>query len=176
MTNLESVKKILKILNQNNISYFISGGYAVEVLREIITRKHKDLDIYVFEENIPKLLDLFKKEDYNCFKKLNKYEIRKERLIVDILPLKKIYDKRVIIGNSGDTYYPAIIFNKIEQYYLENTLFRLVPNEILVFEGKYSKYEKDREITQNLDYNKDLISQIKHIPKEKPSKIYLEKI
>lgn len=174
MTTLESLK-FLEILNQK-ISYFISGGYAAEAIRGKITRNHKDLDLYVFEEEISSLFDLVKKEGYRCFKNLNKYEIRKENLIVDILPLRKIDDKRVLIGNSGDTYYPAAIFDNIKAYHLENTICRLVPNEILVFEGKYSKYEKDKEITQNLDYNEDWISQIKHIPKEKPSSISLEEI
>jgi len=176
MTTLEAVKKFLSLINPNKINYFVSGGFALDAIRGKIMREHMDLDIYVFEEDLNDFLKKIKKEGYHCFKNLNKYEVQSKNLIVDILPIRKIGDQRVIIGNSADTYYPAKIFDLNNFYDLEDISIRLAPNELLVLEMPFSKHPNDKRDSESLNYDKKLFSQIRYVSKEKPKNIQLEEI
>lgn len=174
MTTFKAVEKFLSILKENNVCYFVSGGFANEAIRGKITRKHKDLDIYVFEENLDGLFIKIKEKGYRCFRKLNKYRIHGDDLIVDVLPVRKINDQRVIIGNLAHTSYPAEIFRLDNVFNLEGFSFRLAPNELLVFEMAFSKYPEDKKDAKKLPYNEKLLSQIKNTPKTKPKDIPLK--
>ncbi len=176
MTTFEAVKKFLSILETYNVHYFISGGFAIDAIRGNITREHRDLDIYVFEEDLNDLFKKIKKEGYHCLKNLNKYEIQGRNLIVDILPIRSIDDQRVIVGNSADTYYPAKIFNLNNFYNLKDISLRIVPNEILVLEMPFSKYPNDKRDAEKLSYDKKMFSQIRYISKVKPNSIQLKEI
>lgn len=176
MTTFEAIKKFLSILEMYNVRYFVSGGFAIDAIRGNVTREHKDLDTYVFEEDLNDFFNKIKKRSYRCFKNLNKYEVQGRNLVVDILPIRKIDDQRVIIGNSADTYYPEKIFNLNNFYNLKDISLRIAPNELLVLEMPFSKYPNDKKDAENLPYDKKLFSQIRHISKVKPNSIPLKEI
>lgn len=176
MTTFEAVKNFLSILKSYNVHYFVSGGFALDAIRGNVTREHKDLDIYVFEEDLDDFFRQIKVRGYRCFKKLNKYEVQNRDLVVDILPLREIADQRVIIGNSADTYYPKKIFNLNNLFKLKDSSLRIAPNELLALEMPFSKYPNDKKDAEFLTYDKKLFSQIKHVSKEKPKNIQLEEI
>jgi len=176
MTIFEAVKKFLSILEEYNVHYFVSGGFAIDAIRGNVTREHKDLDLYVFEEDLNDFFKKIKKEDYRCFKNLNKYEVQSKNLIVDILPIRLVNNERVIIGNSADTYYPAKIFNCDNFHDLEDISIRIAPNELLVLEVAFSEYPNDKRDAESLKFDKSLFSKIRYVAKEKPKNIDLQEI
>ena len=57
---IDTMKKVATIFNENDIKYALAGGVVSE-LRTGQIRTHKDVDFAVFEEDIPKILELFSK-------------------------------------------------------------------------------------------------------------------
>ena len=174
MIELNAAENFFNELNELNLNYFVGGGFGIDGLRGRITRPHKDIDMYLFSEDLDALLSRFKKLGYSFFKKLNKIKIISKDLEIDILPLKKEDEKRYFYGNSANSYYSKKIFSKHQIGRLNGFSFRIVANEILVYYAKYSKYSEDKNFCNNLKFDEKLISKIEHQPKKKANNLDLE--
>lgn len=51
---IETMKRVAKIFNENNIKYALSGGVVAE-LRSGVIKAHKDVDFSILERDIPKI-------------------------------------------------------------------------------------------------------------------------
>lgn len=172
---IASVKMFLGELEKSGVNYFVSGGLGLDGLRGHVSRKHKDIDVWVFAEQLPALFETLKKKGYELFRKLNKFEIQNKGLVADVLPLTKRLKQRVIYGNSADSYFPSKLFSKFRKGKIGAFKFRVVPNEVFALEMQYSGYPGDKEMAESLDIDNSLFSRIKYFPK-KAGKIELETI
>lgn len=81
------------ILESNNIRYFAVGGTAIGSIRDKgFIKWDDDLDLAVFEEDIPKLI--------KCLEN-TKYSITNNRLKYNPYPFYKIYDNSTLIVERG---------------------------------------------------------------------------
>ncbi|MCW8966727.1 MAG: hypothetical protein OQK82_08605 [Candidatus Pacearchaeota archaeon] len=176
MVELNEAEDFFNKLNELNLNYFVGGGFGIDGLRKKATRVHKDIDMYLFSEDLSELLFQLKKLGYSFFKKLNKIKVISKDLEVDIHPLKKEGEKRYFYGNSANSYYPEKIFSKHQIGELNGFSFRVVSNEILVYYSRFSKYNEDKEFCKNLKFDEKLFSRIEHQPKSKPNNLELEPI
>lgn len=62
---IETMKKVSKILNENNIRYALAGGVVAE-LRTGIVKTHKDVDFAVFEDDMQIIEELLKNNGIYC--------------------------------------------------------------------------------------------------------------
>ena len=69
MINIEEAKKFLNLLSKTNMNYFVSGGVGLDGLRKKVSREHKDIDIYLFSEDLDKFIQFVKSLGYKVFKK-----------------------------------------------------------------------------------------------------------
>lgn len=60
----EDLLKILDILDQTKIQYWLDGGWGVDVLGGKQTREHRDIDINFDTQYVDTLLEVLKKEGY----------------------------------------------------------------------------------------------------------------
>ncbi|MBI2190720.1 MAG: hypothetical protein HYU36_01890 [Planctomycetes bacterium] len=88
----DSVKKVLKALNDNHIPYAIIGGLAVA--HHAVPRLTQDVDVAIFFEDTGKVRDLFP----GCYLRgtavVEVYEIEGTR--VDVLPAKLRYQRAAV--------------------------------------------------------------------------------
>ena len=62
---VETMKKVAKIFNENNIRYALAGGVVAE-LRTGIVKTHKDVDFAVFENDMEIIEELLKNNGIYC--------------------------------------------------------------------------------------------------------------
>jgi len=176
MLDTHELKKFLCILNDASVSYFVSGGVGLDGLRGKLTREHKDLDVYMFESDLTRLFQKLKNCGYSCFRKLNKFEIQGDGIIVDILPLVNEKNTAYLKGNIADTRFPKEIFENYLEGNLDGITFQVVPGEIFALEMPYSKHPEDKKDAALVSYNKLLFKRIESIQKELPPNIVLEEV
>lgn len=89
---IESVKKVLKTLNDNNIPYAIIGGLAVA--HHAVPRLTQDIDLAVYLEDTGKVRALFPQSYLRGTVVVEVYEVEGTRL--DILPARLQYQRAVV--------------------------------------------------------------------------------
>ena len=62
---IETMKKVAKIFNENNIRYALAGGVVAE-LRTGIVKTHKDVDFAIFEDDMQIIEELLKNNNIYC--------------------------------------------------------------------------------------------------------------
>jgi len=62
---IETMKKVAKIFNENNIRYALAGGVVAE-LRTGIVKTHKDVDFAIFEKDMKIIEELLKSNGIYC--------------------------------------------------------------------------------------------------------------
>lgn len=62
---IETMKKVAKLLNENNIRYALAGGVVAE-LRTGIVKTHKDVDFAIFEDDMQIIEELLKNNRIYC--------------------------------------------------------------------------------------------------------------
>ena len=59
------VIEIVKLLEQNEITVIIDGGWGVDALLGVQTRTHEDLDVAVLHKDVPKIRKLMEARGYH---------------------------------------------------------------------------------------------------------------
>lgn len=62
---IETMKKVAKIFNENNIRYALAGGVVAE-LRSGIVKAHKDVDFAIFEDDMQIIEEVLKSNGIYC--------------------------------------------------------------------------------------------------------------
>jgi len=60
----EDAVEIIRLLEQNGIEVYVDGGWGVDALLGIQTRKHEDLDVVLPHRFVPKLRELLEARGY----------------------------------------------------------------------------------------------------------------
>ena len=93
---IDTVKRVLRALDENQIPYAVIGGLAIA--HHAVPRLTQDLDLIVLQEDTGKVRALFP----NCYQRgtavVEVYQIEGTR--VDILPAKLLY-QRAVLKNAG---------------------------------------------------------------------------
>ena len=61
---VESAAEIIRLLEQNGIEVYVDGGWGVDALLGVQTRRHEDIDIAVPHKYVPKLRKLLEDRGY----------------------------------------------------------------------------------------------------------------
>jgi lincosamide nucleotidyltransferase A/C/D/E len=64
MVTTEDVIKIFKLLETNDIKFWLSGGWGIDALLGEKTRPHKDLDVIMLLEDVHRLFDIMAQDGY----------------------------------------------------------------------------------------------------------------
>jgi predicted nucleotidyltransferase len=163
MVSFDTFKKTIGLLEKNGVKFLIFGGFALDGIRGEITREHSDIDIYVFSDDLDKLLSLFRSDDYTSYKRENMYFIEATDLKMGIVVLTHENDKIIAHGNKTLVAFPRDIFTDTCIVSLNNVSFHVAPNEALAVDSKFSTHENDRLFGTDMKYDKALFDQIEII-------------
>jgi hypothetical protein len=163
MVSFNTFKKNIELLEKNKIKYWVFGGFALDGVRGELTREHSDIDIYLFSEDLNKLLSLFNSDSYKCFKRESMHFIESDDLKIGVVLLTKENNKMIANGNKTLVKFPCGIFKNKSIAAIDNFTFQIAPNEVLAIDSKYSINNSDRTFGAGLKYDEFLFNQIKII-------------
>lgn len=64
ITTLENLMTVIELLESTEITYWLDGGWGVDILAGKQTRSHRDIDIDFDAQHMEKLLDILLKSGY----------------------------------------------------------------------------------------------------------------
>jgi lincosamide nucleotidyltransferase A/C/D/E len=62
--SVEQAKAVYDLLDQNGVRCWVMGGWGVDALLGCVTREHKDLDLLVLIEDLPRYADLVRRHGF----------------------------------------------------------------------------------------------------------------
>jgi hypothetical protein len=163
MLDFELFKKIINLLKDNKMRYWIFGGYALDGIRGKLTRGHKDIDIYLDSRDIENFIELLSSLGYDCRQRERMYFVDAADLKIGILSLKKEGNYHVADGNCTLVKYPEGVFSKDIYGTIDGFEFRVAPREALVFDYQFSPNEADRKFASGLEVDRKLFDKIKSV-------------
>jgi hypothetical protein len=144
-------------LKDLRISYFVIGGMAYDGLRGQITRKHNDIDMYVFDHTIPKLIDSI--EGYDFIRGETHHTLQRGSFQADLLPLKLQGITFYRRGSTSEIWYPAETFATFQESSIPDLRFRIAPTEVLRVTSSRARPE-DRLLVEGLPVDEGLLARI----------------
>lgn len=163
MIDFETFKKTIKLIQENNLRYWVFGGFALDGVRGKISRDHEDIDIYLHKKDIDRFVKLFALHGYDCYQRERMYFADSPELKIGVVLFTEEKDFYVSNGNCTLAKYPREMFLNNLTASIENFNFRKVPNEVLAFEYEFSIHEEDKKYAKELKTDKKLMSQIKTV-------------
>lgn len=160
----ENAAEILIKMQLAGIHSMVFGGFAADAIRQRETRKHGDLDIYVYEPDIAETVTLLEDEGFKGFNKGNLFNFERKGENISIIKLRDDKNYLVSQGNKSTTYFPIKLFEAKNIGFIDDTAVLIAPNEVLKFEMQFSDYQEDIDLVNKLKINKELYNQIRCIP------------
>lgn len=155
-TSLDEFKNVLRELDANSLRYWVFGGYALDGLRQGISRAHGDIDIYLFEDDLDRFKRLYSRDGCEFKRVGSMYFVKSASFRIGALILAKDEDSFIAYGNKTLARYPMQMFDKDIFATIQDLSFRIAPLEALVLESRFSRWEDDRGLGQDLDYDKEI--------------------
>jgi hypothetical protein len=137
MLEIPAAQRFFSDLNDLRIPYFVVAGLAYDGLEGRITREHKDIDLYVFDEHLVRLIDNI--EGYDFTPGATAHSLTGPGIDVDLLPLKDIGGARYRRGSKADIWYPAAAFKNGQPSKIPDLRFTIARNEVLLAMATYGK-------------------------------------
>ncbi len=163
MVSFSTFQDTIELFRKNEIRFWVFGGFALDGIRGKITREHSDIDIYLVSDDLDKVLVLFQSDDYSCYKREVMYFIESADLKIGIIVLTEEDDKIIAHGNKTLVKFPKDIFLHDNTVSLNNMSFRIVPNEAIALDSKFSTHASDKSFGTKLKYDSALFRQIEII-------------
>ncbi len=143
----EEFKKVIGNLEQNNLTYFIFGGFAIDALLNEKS-KHDDLDLIIIKEDLMKLTKILKKMGYASKKlgRLAKFtkKTEKQKYQIGVLFIKELKNFYKIKGNRSEEIISKEAFTKPNYLKLKSTKFRVMPFEWFSLYQKIDHYNQNK--------------------------------
>ena len=162
MITLDTFRKTIDLLKENDLQYWVFGGFALDGLRGRLTREHSDIDIYLNEKDLAALTDSFG-PGYKVYKRENMYFVESTELKLGIVLLTAEGDQIIVHGNKTLAKYPKELFARDNFANIDDVRFRIAPNEALVLESQFSKHESDKVFAKQIHCNKQLYDRIETV-------------
>lgn len=176
---LESVKKVIKGLQQANIGFFVYGGWALEGIRGQQTRTHDDLDVCIWDKDWLKVREHFKDQGYHLEFSAYRQEIthRFSDVHVDMLRMRRAtrgvtHERRYWApvpriarqGEKGITFYPEEAFKEKRVGGLDGLVFPILSHEALQYDANHYDHAADVKFAQDLTVDPEVMRQIFAVP------------
>lgn len=156
------LKEVIDICETNKIQYCVVGGFAVDAKKGFLSRKHRDVDICIHQNNMKRSLKIFYKNNFKITKEGLKYVFYKSNIKIDIFelfPNGEFYERRREWFNAK---YPKEMFDNFQMLKLEELEFKIPSNEGLRYYGSKTTHSEDTQFTNSLPYNEDIFSKIEY--------------
>ena len=158
----EILKEAIDICEINKIQYWVVGGYAIDAKKGFLSRKHGDIDLCIYQNDMEKSLKIFYENNFKITREGLKYVFYKSDIKIDIFELFSngdFYERRREWFNAK---YPKEMFDNILIFELEKLKLRIPSNEGLRYYGSKTTHSEDTTFTNNLPYDKDIFSKIEY--------------
>ncbi|MFH1751837.1 MAG: hypothetical protein ABH821_02770 [archaeon] len=166
-TSFNDLKEFVSILKQQNLPYFVFGGFAIEGKRGKIVREHGDIDICCLEKDFEEIKILLENLGYTFFENVNDLKkFMQGTASIDLCLLKKEIEEFSCNLRFVNVKFPSSWFFNSDKVVIENFEFNVACNEIIKKDGLNSKYKEDIDFVKTLpvDNNKMLLYKVKKLP------------
>ncbi len=156
------LKEAIVICENNNIKYWVIGGFAVDAKIGHLSREHGDIDFCIHQDSINNCLKWFFKHGFRATKEGLKYVFYKADIKIDIFELfinGDYYERR---REWFTAKYPKEIFDNFQILELNGLKLRAPSNEGLRYYGSKTIHQEDAVFTSNLPYNQNIFSKIEY--------------
>jgi hypothetical protein len=162
---IEALEEVAGLLETKGIDYWVTGGYAVDLAVNRITREHKNVDFLIRVEDAGKVRRIVEKEGYVVDYLGDKMVARKRGLIVNFMTVDNFKGKHVVSAINVDVHLPKSLLNKPAIGLLNSKEYKRIPNELLYLFMRYSHNDSDLMIVKNLSVDKKVLKSIKVVLK-----------
>jgi hypothetical protein len=158
---MSGLSKALSLVHAWDASeYYVAGGVALDALRGETTRQHAHVDVMLASIAIDPFAQYAEENGYEVTPTGSLLTAVKEQGVVRIWPLLQIVDDYVSVRDTKSVHYPREAFMRTNFKRAEGLLLRLAPNEVLAYDGQFSKYAQDKGFAINLPVDKTLYEKI----------------
>jgi hypothetical protein len=161
MIEFNAARQFFHDLKEARAQYFVVGSLAYDGLRGEFT-KHKDIDLYVFEDGIHHLLDDDALELYEAFPADRNIVLTGNGITAELMLLYEENQGFSVYGVHAKEEYPAQAFKNHQHSKIPGLDFRIASNEVL--RGGYVS-DKNLEFARTLEADLDILRRIRVTPK-----------
>lgn len=137
--------------DQAGLWYTIGGGVAYDAMRGRITRPHKDIDLSVLEEDLPKIEALFTSEGFTFrYKRLSFYRAMKGSLNVDIFAWRRCGNFRQSVYDRFAASVPCELLDDPPIAFIGKLQISIDPPEVMHLYAPMVYNSTDQEFIQRL--------------------------
>lgn len=161
-TILNTLKETIEICENDNIKYWVVGGFAVDAKKGFLSRKHGDIDLCIHQHDMNKCLKSFFKHGFRITKEGMKYVFYKSNVKVDIFELfvnGNYYERK---REWFTAKYPKEMFDNFQFLELKGLKFRIPSNEGIRYYGSKTSHTEDTIFTNKLPFNEEIYSKLEY--------------
>ena len=164
MKNLifNTLEEVVKICENDDIKYWVVGGFAVDAKKGYLSREHGDIDLCIHQHDMNKCLKTFYKSGFTIMRKGLKYVFYKSNIKIDIFELivgKDCYKRK---REWFKAKYPKEMFDNFQFLELNNLKFRIPSNEGIRYYGSKTSHTEDTVFTNGLPFNEKIYSKLEY--------------
>lgn len=159
--SLKILKEIKEILAKSGLTYWVTGGYALDVAVSKITREHKNADFIIRLFDAGRIKTLLEQNNFDIKIDKQKLTANKNGLKANLITMDEQKREYIIPLLTAEITMPVEIMNNYISGELDYTRFRRIPNELIYLLMSNSPITTDSIIARNLKVDKKIIKQIK---------------
>lgn len=155
-------KNTIKICIDENINYWVVGGFAVDAKKGFISREHGDIDLCIHQNDIQRCLKSFYKHGYKITREGLKFVFYKSNVKIDIFELFENGNYYTRKREWFNAKYPKEMFDNFQMLKLEGIKFKIPSNEGLRYYGKKTRHQEDTNFINSLPFDENIFSKIEY--------------
>lgn len=159
--SLKILKEVKDLLANAGLTYWVTGGYALDIAVSKLTREHKNADFIIRLFDAGKARTILEENDFEVTISRQKLIARKNGLTANLITMDEQKKEYIIPLLNAEITMPVTIMNNYVSGELDYTKYRRIPNELIYLLLNHSPIITDSIIARNLKTDKKIIRQIK---------------
>ena len=128
--SIEALEEVVGLLKAKGLAYWVTGGYAVDLAVNRITREHKNTDFLIKVEDSGRARDALEKNDYLISYVKDRIKATKGNRVVNLITMEDSNGDYVIPTINVYAIVPRSLMKPVKQE-LEGKKYARIPNELL---------------------------------------------
>ncbi len=162
--SLQELNQVASLLNNNNIDYWVMGGFALDIAIGRLTREHKNIDLLIKLSDAGRVKSLLESKGF-IVRIVNDKLVAINELNINLIMMDEFKSDFLISTININVILPKSLLSKPVTGLIDGLKFNRVPNELLFIFMRYSLNQSDSLLVSNLSINKKVLNSIKLEPR-----------